>query len=62
VQARLFLARLELDRGAVGAAHEAYVAAAESARLRARIDLNRYERELLAAPSWQFRELAEALR
>jgi len=62
VQARLFLARLELDRGAVGAAHEAYDAAVESARLRARIDLNRYERELLAAPSWQFRDLAGAFR
>jgi hypothetical protein len=33
-----------------------------SARLRTRLDLNAYERELLGAPAWQFRELAEALR
>jgi len=62
VRARLFLARLELDRGALEAAREAYEAAVESARLSARLDLNAYERELLGAPAWQFRELAEALR
>jgi cytochrome c-type biogenesis protein CcmH/NrfG len=62
VRARLFLARLELDRGGVKAAREAYEAAVESARLRARLDLNAYERELLGAPMWQFRELEEALR
>jgi hypothetical protein len=62
VRARLFLARLELDRGEVEAAREAYEAAVESARLRTRLDLNAYERELLGAPAWQFRELAEALR
>jgi tetratricopeptide (TPR) repeat protein len=62
VQARLFLARLELDRGDVDAAREAYEAAVESARLRTRLDLNAYERELLGAPTWQFRELAEALQ
>jgi hypothetical protein len=62
VRARLFLARLELDRGNVETAREAYEAALESARLRARHDLNAYERELLGAPAWQFRELAEALR
>jgi len=62
VRARLFLARLELDRGSVVAAREAYEAAVESARLGARLDLNAYERELLAAPGWQFREIAEALR
>jgi hypothetical protein len=62
VRARLFLARLELDRGEVEAAREAYEAAVESARLRTRLDLNTYERELLGAPAWQFRELAEALR
>ena len=59
---RLFLARLELDRGQMDAAREAYGAALESARLRTRLDLNDYERELLGAPAWQFRELAEALR
>ena len=62
VRARLFLARLELDRGEVEAAREAYEGALESARLRTRLDLNTYERELLGAPAWQFRELAEALR
>ncbi len=62
VRAWLFLARLELDRGAVEAAREAYRAAVESARLGTRLDLNAYERELLGAPTWQFRELAEALR
>ena len=62
VRARLFLARLELDRGEVEAARDAYEAALESARLRTRLDLNAYERELLGAPAWQFRELAEALR
>jgi len=62
VRARLFLARLELDRGDVEAAREAYEAALESARLRTRVGINAYERELLAAPGWQFREIAEALR
>jgi len=62
VRARLFLARLELDRGDTGAAREAYDTALQSTRLRARLDLNRYERELLSAPAWQFRELGEALR
>ena len=60
--ARRTTARLELDRGALEAAREAYEAAVESARLSARLDLNAYERELLGAPAWQFRELAEALR
>ena len=62
VRARLFLARLELDRGEVEAAREAYEVALESARLRSRLDLNAYERELLGAPTWQFHEIAEALR
>jgi predicted Zn-dependent protease len=62
VRARLFLARLELDRGEVKAARQAYAAAVNSARLRKRLDLNAYERELLDAPTWQFREIAEALR
>ena len=62
VRARLFLARLELDRGEVESAREAYAAAVESARLRKRLDLNSYERELLDAPPWQFRELSGALR
>jgi hypothetical protein len=34
----------------------------KSARLRRRVGLSAYERELLAAPRWQFRELAGALR
>jgi hypothetical protein len=62
VRARFFLARLELDRGDTDAAREAYDTALQSVRLRARLDLNRYERELLSAPAWQFRELREALR
>jgi len=62
VRARLFLARLELDRGEVKAAREAYEVALESARLRSRLDLNAYEHELLGAPTWQFHEIAEALR
>ena len=61
VRARLFLARLELDLGALEAAREAYDAALESANLR-RLDLNAYEREILGAPEWQFKELREALR
>ena len=62
VRALLFLARLELDRGNTVAAREAFGTALESARLRANPSLNAYERELLSAPAWQFRELAEALR
>jgi hypothetical protein len=62
VRARLFLARLELDRGNTAAAREAYDSALQSVRLRARLDLNAYERELLSAPAWQIRELGEALR
>lgn len=62
VRARLFLARLELDRGDHGAAREAFTRARESAGLWKRRGLSVYERELLAAPGWQFREIEEALR
>jgi tetratricopeptide (TPR) repeat protein len=62
IRARLFLARLHLDRGDHEAAREAYGEALQSARLRTRRGLNTYERELLTAPAWQFREIAEALR
>lgn len=62
VRARLFLARLELDRGDHDAAREAYLKAVESARLRALEGLSSYERELLAAPAWQFREIGRALQ
>jgi O-antigen ligase len=62
VQARLFLARLELDRGNREAAREAYSKAAESARLRTLRGLSSYERELLGAPDWQFREIGQALQ
>jgi hypothetical protein len=62
VRARLFLARLELDRGDTAAARDAYDTALQSVRLRTRLDLNAYERELLSAPAWQIRELGEALR
>ena len=62
MRARLFLARLELDRGNHEAAREAYEMAVESARLRALNGLSSYERELLDAPPWQFREIGQALR
>ena len=61
VRAWLFLARLELDSGRVGDAREA-LAGAQAAAAKSRYPgLNGYERELLAAPAWQFRELEEAL-
>ena len=62
VRARLFLARLELDRGDEDAARKAYLEALRSARLRARGGLSSYERELLGAPSWQFREIGQAVQ
>jgi hypothetical protein len=62
VRARLFLARLELDRGDVEAAREAYSLAVASGRLRMRGGLSGYERELLSAPAWQYREIGQALR
>jgi cytochrome c-type biogenesis protein CcmH/NrfG len=62
VRARLFLARLELDRGDYDAAGEAYLEALRSARLRTSSGLSSYERELLAAPPWQFREIGQALQ
>jgi O-antigen ligase len=62
VRAQLFLARLELDRGNYDAAREAYLEALRSARLRARRGLSSYERELLGAPPWQFREIGQALQ
>jgi cytochrome c-type biogenesis protein CcmH/NrfG len=62
VRARLFLARLELDRGDYDAAREAYSKAVESARLRTLQGLSSYERELLGAPTWQFREIGQALQ
>jgi tetratricopeptide (TPR) repeat protein len=62
IRARLLLARLHLDRDDQEAAREAYGAALQSARLRTRSGLNTYERELLTAPAWQFREIAEALQ
>lgn len=62
VRARLLLARLELDRGDAKAAREAFDAAIQSSNLHRKTNLNAYERELLSAPEWQFRELAEAFR
>ena len=61
VRARLFLARLELDRGHHEAARRAYFEALKSARYRRLSGLSGYERELLAAPAWQFREIEQAL-
>jgi hypothetical protein len=62
VRARLFLARLLVDLGEEETAREAFDAALRSARLRNRPGLNAYERELLSAPAWQFRELDGVLR
>jgi len=62
VRAWLFLARIELDRGNVRSAREALESAAASTVLRKRAGLTTYEKELLAAPMWQFREIEEAVR
>lgn len=62
VRARLFLARLQADMGEKESAREAFDAAVRSARLRKRPGLNAYERELLSAPAWQFKELDGALQ
>jgi cytochrome c-type biogenesis protein CcmH/NrfG len=62
VRARLFLARLLLDTGEKEAARGALDMALQSAQLRTRRGLNAYERELLTAPAWQFRELDGALQ
>jgi cytochrome c-type biogenesis protein CcmH/NrfG len=62
IRARLFLARVELDRGNVRLAREALESARLSSALRKRLGLKTYEKELLAGPAWQFRELEEALR
>jgi O-antigen ligase len=62
VRARLFLARLLADLGEKEAAREALDTALRSVRLRMRPGLNAYERELLSAPAWQFRELDGALQ
>lgn len=61
VRAWLLLARIELDSGQLTRARRAVDEARASASLAARPGLTRYERELLAAPEWQFRELEEAL-
>jgi tetratricopeptide (TPR) repeat protein len=62
VRAWLLLARIELDRANLESARGALQHAESSARLARRPGLKAYERELLAAPAWQFRELREALR
>jgi tetratricopeptide (TPR) repeat protein len=62
VRARLFLARLELDRGDHEAAREAYTSALQTLRYRKLNGLSGYERELLGAPAWQFREIEKALQ
>ena len=61
VRVWLFIGRLELDRGQVEAARLALGKAHDSAVLRTRRGLNSYEKELVSAPEWQFRELEEAL-
>ena len=62
VRVWLFIARLELDRGQVEGARVAFLEARDAAALRARQGLNSYERELVSAPEWQFREIEEALQ
>jgi len=62
VRAWLFLARLELDAGRVEEAVDAYERARTSIELGRRPGLNGYERELLAAPSWQLQELEDQLQ
>jgi lipopolysaccharide biosynthesis regulator YciM len=62
IRAWLFLGRVELDRGNVRLAREALESARSSSALRKRVGLKTYEKELLAGPAWQFRELEEALR
>ena len=62
VRAWLFIARLELDRGQVDAARHALATAQASHARRTRFARNAYERDLLYAPEWQFRQLEEALR
>lgn len=62
VRVRLFLGRLELDRTELDQARVALEAARASIEKRAVRGLSAYERELLAAPQWQIRELEEALR
>jgi hypothetical protein len=62
VRAHLFLARIELDRAHIAQARAALHEAKASIAQRRRPGLSAYERELLAAPQWQLRELEEALR
>lgn len=62
VRAWLLIARLELDRGQVDAARSALATARTSITTRTRDARNAYERDLLYAPSWQFRQLEEALK
>jgi putative inorganic carbon (HCO3(-)) transporter len=62
VRAWLFIARLELDRGQMDAARSALSTARASFAMRTRHARNTYERDLLYAPAWQFRQLEEALQ
>jgi hypothetical protein len=62
VRAWLFLARLELDAGRVEEAVDAFDRARTSIELNTLPGLNGYERELLAAPSWQLQELEDQLQ
>jgi predicted Zn-dependent protease len=62
VRAWLLISRLELDRGQVDAARSALATARTSIATRTRHARNAYERDLLYAPPWQFRQLEEALQ
>ena len=55
----LFVGDASTDREA---AQESYARAMDTVRYRKLNGLSGYERELLGAPTWQFREIEEALR
>jgi len=61
VRGWLFLARLELDAGDLGAARAAYGRASVAGQLARTKLLTRYERDLLRAPRWQVEEIADRL-
>jgi hypothetical protein len=61
VRGWLLLARLELDLGRIERARQALMRADEAGQHVRGRPLTRYERDLLAAPAWQWRELENLL-
>jgi cytochrome c-type biogenesis protein CcmH/NrfG len=61
VRGWLLLARLELDLGRIARARQALTRADEAGQHAQGVPLTRYERDLLAAPAWQWRELESLL-